>query len=71
MLIEFPPDNTSAFYETIFPYILDAVSSGNYGKLVNTGSIVQLHIPANTDEEAIEILRSIKHHITVADHTNS
>jgi hypothetical protein len=60
MSIEFPPDNNAAFYTTVFPGILDAVSTGNFGNMINKDSKVVLHIPCSTREEALSILSNLQ-----------
>jgi len=60
MSIEFPPDNNAAFYTTVFPGILDAVATGNFGNMINKDSKVVLHIPCSTREEALSILSNLQ-----------
>lgn len=58
--IEFPPDNNSAFYHTIFPGILDAVATGEYGSLINQDNKVFLHIPCDSRDTSLHILSTLQ-----------
>lgn len=60
LAIEFPPDNNSAFYHTMFPGILDAVATGEFGSLINQEHKVLLHIPCETREQSLHILSSLQ-----------
>lgn len=56
LAIEFPPDNNSAFYHTVFPGVLDAVATGDFGTLINQDNKVFLHIPCESREQSLHIL---------------
>ncbi len=60
LAIEFPPDNNSAFYHTIFPGILDAVATGEYGSLINQDNKVFLHIPCDSRDTSLHILSTLQ-----------
>jgi hypothetical protein len=60
LAIEFPPDNNSAFYHTIFPGVLDAVATGEYGSLINQDNRVFLHIPCDSRDTSLQILSSLQ-----------
>lgn len=65
--IDFPSDNNSAFYTTVFPGILDAVATGLFGNLINKDNKVLLHIPCNSRDQALNVLNNLKSHVALAD----
>ena len=61
--IDFPSDNDTAFYSTVFPGILDAVATGSFGNLINKDNKVLLHVPCNSRDEAMNILIHLQSHV--------
>jgi transcription-repair coupling factor (superfamily II helicase) len=63
MVLEFPPESNTEYYDQAFPSISEFIKDINNAKLEQTRKSLLLNIPINTKDEAIEILWRIKGNI--------